>query len=317
MAIMAGLAAAAPYLISGGANILGGLIGGRKKDNFLEDHNKARIEMGTNALTALEDFYKTGRLGQYQAGEPYSGSLGDFNLTNLQQMSLDQLTGLLGSGLPQTYETGRNALSDFVNTGYDPATSDLYKGFRTGAMREANEAQDALRRNLAVTGDLYSTENARQSGLLQERLGLGLQNKLAELADTNVQRRLGAASDLTQLGLQEEDLLAKRIGLGMSLGDIERQLRTQEAQAKYNEFKRQRSEWYDTVNAAKQIAGVGGVSTGQGGGSSDDPFTGLLNTGLQLAGRGVGKFINSFGNKSGGNIEPFMQVFSADTSFLN
>lgn len=290
-----------------GSSFLGGGGGGSNTARDIAEANAMNV---ARALDALTRYWRTGTFGHrkgpgvYTAGEAYTGSLGDFNLTDLQKVSLDKLTGLLGGGLSPTYEQGKDFLSEFVSKAYDPASSDLYKGFRTNVMREKGDALDQLKREMAFTGDLYSTETAKQTGLLGERTQQSLQNKLAELADTNVLRRLGAAEDLTQLGLQEEDVLTKRIGLGMSLGDIERQLRTMEAQAKYDEYKRQRSEWYDVVNTAKGVAGMasstlGGLTSMQNRGTN--PFTNLLNQGLALAGEGIGKFMGNinWGGSSG------------------
>jgi len=299
-----------PDIIGSASNLIGGLIGKsgeEEQDNFAEDHARARTAMGTEALQALDNYYKTGSLGQYQAGQPYPGDLGAYDLSDVQKTSLGQLSGLVSGGLPDTYLKGRDVLTDYLEKDYDPYTSDLYKGFRTGAMRERDEATDQLRRDMAVTGDLYSTETARQSGLLGERTQQSLQNLLAALADQNVARRLGVAGDVTQLGFQEQDAAARNMGLGMSLGDIERQLKDQQAKDKYTDYKRQQAEWYDTVYAAKGVASQGAVSLGGtsavSGGGTESPYAGLINSGLQLAGQGIAKvdWGGLIGNMFGGN----------------
>lgn len=281
-----------------GSKLLSGS-GDSSDANFYSDHNKARIAMGTEALQALAEYYKTGKLGSYQAGEAYTGDLGAYDLTDLQNISLDKLESLLTGGLPDTYLTGKNILSDFVNTDYNAATSDLYKNYRTSVMREREDAANALKRDMAFTGDLYSTETAKQTGLLNERTMDQLNTKLAELTDTNVSRRLNAANLLSQLGFQEGDYEARNIGMGMSLGDIERALADQKAKDAYAEYKRQRTEWYDTVNAAKIVAGSNGLTTTGTSQDTSSAFSSLLNTGLQLAGTSVGKSLTNLFSGSG------------------
>lgn len=262
--------------ISAGAGILGSL--NKKGKSVAEQQMEAMNNLKLQNMEALSNYSKTGQLGQYQAGEPYTGDLGSFDPTQLENMGLEQLTQLMGSGMPETYTKGLNPLLDFMNTGYDAANSDLYKGFRTGAMREQQTGMDDLKRNLAVTGDLYSTNTGREAGLLGERTQQNLQNKLAELTDTNVARKLGIAKDVTQLGMQEEDLKQQRIQQAMTLGSLQRVLKDQEAKAKYAEFNRTRAEWQDTVDAAKQLASGGFVQPNESG--SGNIFSELLNAGI-------------------------------------
>ena len=208
-----------------------------------------------NAMKMLSDFASTGNFGDYNAGDAYGGSLGDYEMTDTTKLGQSQLMDMLKSALPEAFTMGQQEFKDVLATDkYDPyAKGSLYEGFKRNTMRESQDAKDALQRDLALTGDMYSSDRAKQLGILGERTSNSLQDKLAELYDTYSQRRLGAAQQLGTMGQQEESMKSNRINLASTIGDMQRQLNDQKAKAQYADWTRARGEQQSQIDAAKTL----------------------------------------------------------------
>jgi len=206
-----------------------------------------------NAMKMLSDFASTGNFGDYSAGDAYGGSLGDYEMTDTTKLGKSQLMDMLKSALPEAFTMGQQEFKDVLATDkYDPyAKGSLYEGFKRNTMRESQDAKDALQRDLALTGDMYSSDRAKQLGILGERTNNSLQDKLAELYDTYSQRRLSAAQQLGTMGQQEESMKSNRINLASTIGDMQRQLNDQKAKAQYADWTRARGEQQSQIDAAK------------------------------------------------------------------
>jgi len=208
-----------------------------------------------NAMKMLSDFASTGNFGDYNAGDAYGGSLGDYEMTDATKLGQSQLMDMLKSAMPEAFTMGQQEFKDVLATDkYDPyAKGSLYEGFKRNTMRESQDAKDALQRDLALTGDMYSSDRAKQLGILGERTSNSLQDKLAELYDQYSQRRLSAAQQLGQMGQQEESMNSNRINLASTIGDMQRQLNDQKAKAKYADWIRAREEQQSQIDAAKTL----------------------------------------------------------------
>ena len=208
-----------------------------------------------NAMKMLSDFASTGNFGDYNAGDAYGGSLGDYEMTDTTKLGQSQLMDMLKSALPEAFTMGQQEFKDVLATDkYDPyAKGSLYEGFKRNTMRESQDAKDALQRDLALTGDMYSSDRAKQLGILGERTSNSLQDKLAELYDTYSQRRLSAAQQLGTMGQQEESMKSNRINLASTIGDMQRQLNDQKAKAQYADWTRARGEQQSQIDAAKTL----------------------------------------------------------------
>lgn len=246
------------------------------------------------ALQALQQFYQTGKLGNYTAGEAYSGDLGDFNMTDLEKTGQSKLKDLVAGGLPELFNLGSAELKKLLTTDtYDPyAKGGVYSGFQQAADRATQEGSTALSRNLAVTGDLYSTANAKEQGLLQERGVQSKQNKLAELYQNFSNQKLQGAGAAIDTGIKEEALNQGRIELTQTVGSLQRLLSDAQAKAQYADYLRGRTELGQTVNAAQSVAttsipyGVKSFTTPD----SPSPFSNLLNAGLKIAGQATAAY---------------------------
>lgn len=207
------------------------------------------------AMKMLADFASTGKFGNYQAGDAYGGSLGDYEMTDATKLGQSQLIEMLKGALPEAFTMGQNEFKNVLATDkYDPnAEGGVYSGFKRNVMRESQDAKDALQRDLAITGDMYSSDRAKQLGILGERTSNSLQDKLAELYDQYANRRLGAADKLGQMGIQEEGLKQNRINLASTIGDIQRQLNDQKAKSLYADWNRARGEQQSQIDAAKTL----------------------------------------------------------------
>lgn len=207
------------------------------------------------AMKMLNDFAQTGKFGNYQAGDAYGGSLGDYQMTDATQLGQSQLMDMLKSAMPEAFTMGQNEFKNVLATDkYDPnAENGVYSGFKRNVMRESQDAKDALQRDLALTGDMYSSDRAKQLGILGERTSNSLQDKLAELYDQYANRRLSAASQLGQMGAQEESIKQNRINLASTIGDMQRQLNDQKAKAQYADWSRARGEQQSQIDAAKTL----------------------------------------------------------------
>ena len=207
------------------------------------------------AMKMLSDFAQTGNFGGYNAGDAYGGSLGDYEMTDATKLGQSQLMDMLKSAMPEAFTMGQQEFKDVLATDkYDPyAKGSLYEGFKRNTMRESQDAKDALQRDLALTGDMYSSDRAKQLGILGERTSNSLQDKLAELYDQYSQRRLSAAQQLGQMGQQEESMNSNRINLASTIGDMQRQLNDQKAKAKYADWIRAREEQQSQIDAAKTL----------------------------------------------------------------
>lgn len=247
-------------LATSAAGILGGLLGKKQKAPELPWQQKAAME-------GLLNFSSTGRLGDYQAGEAYTGSLGDFALSGLEQSGLDLLQGRLGSQDATMY--------DLLNTDkYDPLkTGGVYDQLRGRIQRGTREATDEYKRSSAYMGNLYSTDAQRGLADIQARGAETEAVTMANLYDNYVQRRLNAAPVM-------EEMTRGRISDAFAYGQVPRNLKTAEAQSKYGEFQRQRQEKAGRVDALKAVMG-GPIMQQQ---PASNPWTSVLNALGQFGG---------------------------------
>ena len=207
------------------------------------------------AMSMLSNYAKTGQWGggAYQAGEDYDGKLGEFQMTDTEKSGQDMLTKLMNTaGIGEMFDLGKTEIKDLLATDkYDPySKTGVYGGYKKNVLREEQESSDRLKRDLAVTGDLYSTNTGKEMGLLKERSQDQLSSKLAELYDVYGQRKLQGAETAAQMGIQEQQSEVGKIGLSQSLGSLDRLLKDAEAKTKYADWIRGREEWRDTVSSA-------------------------------------------------------------------
>lgn len=226
--------------------------------DFFGERGGQTMETGTPeqnaARSALMQFMQSGMLGPYQAGREYGGAFGNYEMSDAEKLSQSKLMELLNSQLPQSFRNAQSEFQSVLDGKYDPNDpTGVYQGYKTNTLYNQQKAQDALNRNLAVTGDTYSSNRARSSADLGAQTTNALNSKLAELYQNYSGQRLGAASQLGTMGLQEEGLNQGRINLGSTVGSLPRLLKDAEAKAKYADFLRKQQEQSGVIGAANTL----------------------------------------------------------------
>jgi hypothetical protein len=186
----------------------------------------------------------------FNAGEGYGGDLGDYNLTGTESTGLSHLDELLRSGNPALFDTGSKALTDLL-TGdkFDPyAANSEFSPFRTALDRETRDAQDAVKRNAAFSGNLYSTNTLRSQADVTDRANTTKASKLAELFSEYTGRKVNAIPLAFQAAQTGENINQNRIAAAMQYGGLPRTLRDTAAQRAYADWQRARGEQYTDLN---------------------------------------------------------------------
>lgn len=210
------------------------------------------------AQTMMMDFAKTGKYGGYTAGEGYGGSLGDFNMTGTEGLAQGKLNELLSSTLPDIYSQGENTLSDFMTTEkYNPmANGGVYDAYKGTVDRQIRDAESATKRSAAFGRNLYSSDTVRKLGDVQAKGQEALSSKLADMYQTYVGQKLQAAPMALQAGQGREAINQSRISAGYQYGGLQRTLANQEANAKYQEWMRQRQDMLTPLSSASAVMGT-------------------------------------------------------------
>jgi len=282
-------------------SLLSSLFKGKKGTTITQE--AMQTDEQKDAMKMLSDFSKTGKFGDYRADEGYTGKLGEYGQTGLEQAGQNKIMSMLSGGSPEIFEAGKGTILDLLTSDkFDPYSENgIYSGFKKQTLREADEASDRLKRNMAITGDLFSTAQGKEQGLLQERTHGTLTDKLAQLYDTFAQRKLAGAQTAANMGIAERGMESDAARMSQQFGQLERMLKDAEAKDKYSEWMRKRQSQQQTIDAAKALFnkdvpyGVKSYTTAD----SASPFSKILNAGLGAAGTAFGAPI---GSMIGGSI---------------
>ncbi len=208
------------------------------------------------ALSALSQIGQTGSYGDINLGESYSGSLGDFNTTGMENLAGNNLYNLINSGTPQGINTARGTLTGLANNKFNPDDpSSGYAAYSRMVERENQKGLDTLNRDAAITGDRFSSSLGRQKADLQAQMSDILASKLGDLYNTAQDRSLSASNSLVGLEGTNEGINQNRISAGFNYGGLERTLKNAEATAKYNEYQRSRSEKLKQIDTLGSVMG--------------------------------------------------------------
>ncbi len=194
------------------------------------------------AQKALMQLGETGSYGGINLGEAYQGDLGNFDMSAIEGLGQSNLMRLL-----QGNDTARNTIEGLAKTQFNP--DDPSSGFAAYSRQVARATQgsrDAINRDAAVTGDRFSSRLGQQQADLTAQEGDILATKLADLYNTAQNRALTASTAL-------EGIDQGRISSAYQYGGLERLLKNAEAQAKYNEFIRQRTEKLGQIDALQGV----------------------------------------------------------------
>lgn len=207
-------------------------------------------------MTLLSQLGGTGSAGGITLGDQYGGSLGNFDMSGIESMGGNRLMELLNAGTPEGIGTARNTLTGLANNKFNPDDpTSGYAAYQRQVERSAQGVNDNLNRDAAITGDRFSSTLGRQKADLAAQQSDVLASKLAELYNTAQDRSLNASNSLASLENTNENINQNRIGSAFQYGGLERMLKTAEAQAKYGEFQRARTEKLGQFDVAKNLLG--------------------------------------------------------------
>lgn len=207
------------------------------------------------AQKVLSSLATTGSYGGLNLGDAYTGSLGDFDMTSTEGLAGNKLYELLGAATPGI-DTARSTLTNLANTQFNPDDpSSGYAAYARQVARATGEANDALNRDAAITGDRFSTSLGRDKVSLRDRQGDMLASKLAELFNSAQNRSLNAAQGLGNLETQNNAIQSGRINDAFQFGSLQRDLKNAEAMAKFSEWDRARSEKLKQFDVANNLFG--------------------------------------------------------------
>ena len=231
----------------------------------------------------LQQLAATGSAAGINLGTPYTGSLGSFAPTSQEQAGLAALFGQQGTNT--ALSGAEDVFSKLSQAAFDPS---VLEPFRKAAVRSEGQALDRLSQQKAITGSRFGTGFGRDASSLIEGTELGIQQQLANLFLNQQGVSMQGAQGLAGVGGQQANLAQQNLQNLFNYGALERQLKSQEAQANYNEWNRQRNEELGRVDLLTQEAARNpllGISSIPG---SPSPFSSLINSVLGAAGSTIG-----------------------------
>ncbi len=123
-------------------------------------------------------------------------------LTGLQGQGQKQLGGYLRKGT-EGYNLAMGQTRKTLAGGYDPRTSDFYKGFRQEAETVRGKSNEAIRRRAQAGGMLQSSPYANIEAQSNRELDSFMLRKLGEMYETERGRQDTAANRAGNLGQQQ------------------------------------------------------------------------------------------------------------------
>lgn len=275
-----------------GATLVGSYFGNKGKKTSATQV-PLETEQQRDARRGLLEFGQTGKYGGYTAGTPYTGSLGEFGVTALEEAGQGAIGQRLGG-----QDFGSMGLRDLVTTEkYNPLNQEgLYAGLSGVIDRTTRDASDAFKRSASFGGRLYSTDTVRNLGEINAR---GAENKAATLAglyDNYIGRKVGGMT--SAIGAQDS-----AIGDAFTYGGLPRTLSTAKDQAAYSEFQRQRAEQQQQLTALSSVAGANsnfGVPTVEL--PTDNPWGDIAGLLAQFGGNYLGNRAANKPPSSGRNV---------------
>ena len=304
---LAGFALGGPAGAALGAGIGGSLFG-----NETGEMSQVPLETPEQkaARQKLLQFANTGKFGNFTAGQDIGLGYGDFNATGIENQGLSSLQNLIGSGIPDQFRLGDQALQDLLQT--NPAAIEAqFNPFKAQVQRQIGESETALKRGAGFAGNLYSTNTIRGLGDIQARGNETLTSQLANLTNEALNRRLQAVPLAYQSGQAQEGIRQDRIAASQQYGGLARQLNDASIKARDSELLRRRQELGLPIQAAQSISGQSanfGVPSIQY--QKADPLQDVLSIAASLGGRYLGSGSVGGGGAAASNPSGYLSPYS-------
>lgn len=245
--------------VAGGVigGLAGGFMGGKKKNIELDPYAGMTPEQ-RQAMAILQQFGSTGQIGDFQAGQEYD--FGGFNYG----LNPSELTGgaLLDKNLQAGPATGiadaQNALTGMVNASFNPDDpSNGFAAFQRQLARSTKDNADVIARNAAITGNRFGTQIGKDYADLAAQQSDITASKLAELWKQTEANKISAASGLNSLAANQEQINQSKIAQAFQIGQQQRAVENQKAQAQYDDWVRARNERLSSINSLNSVLSKG------------------------------------------------------------
>lgn len=260
------------------------------------------------AQALLQQLAMTGSGGGITLGTPYTGSLGDFNMTAGTASANANLASLFNN---QDIQNARKTFTNLADTTFDPSDPRSgYAAYSRELAKAQGESSSVLDREAAISGSRFGTGILKNKQDLATTFANQRETALASLFQNARSSQLAGAQGLQELNTKQ-GTLAQTIA---QQEDIVRQLKNQEAQAKYDEFKRQRGETLGRIDLLTTEASrnplLGITQYGE-----SSPWSGLVNSVLGAAGTAIGGPIGGMIGDSLSSL--FSNVFNKNKTTTN
>lgn len=253
------------------------------------------------ALGQLMAFAKSGKFGNFTAGEAYKGPLGEYDMTEYEKAGLGKLSSLL-SGTSESFGLGEAELKKLMTTGaYDPNNDGgVYSGLTAGIDYNTQKAMDAVKHAGAYSGNLFSTGVGRNLGDVAIQGANQKSGILANLMQDFANKKYGAIPLAFQAGMNKQAMGIDAINASQTFGALPRTLADTKAKEAYGEWGRARQESLLPLQTFASIYSKNPqwhqptptVET-------PSPWNRLLDTAINVGATGLGYY---FGGPAGGMI---------------
>jgi hypothetical protein len=202
------------------------------------------------------------------------------------------------------YTLGENALRDIV-AGRDPASSPEFASYREQSALEQADTVNALRRSQQLRGVAAGTPALKQEGQVMRGYSADREGYLANLLNTELNRRANAAPVLAQMSAQEP---LTRANAAMQAGGMQRQLSQQEEDALFESLMQTMLAPYQLqAPIAENIMGQQRYAYQW---PTQSPFGGMLGG---MLGKGLGSSLGGMFGGAGGGLSGLLGSFGGPT----
>lgn len=206
------------------------------------------------AMGLLTQFGSTGQIGDFQAGQQYDLSGFNYGMTPAELTGGQLLEKNLAGGLPQGMTDAQSALTGMVNAKFNPDDpSSGFAAFQRQLARKTQGASDILARNAAMAGSRFGTQIGKDMTDLAAQQSDITASTLADLWRQTEANKLNAASGLNVLAQNQENINQSRIQQAFQMGEQQRNIQNQKAQAQYEEWQRARNERLASIDALSGV----------------------------------------------------------------
>jgi len=268
--------------------VLGGIAGG-----FLGGSKKKSITLDPYAGMTPEQ--RTAMANLMNLGDLYNLSGFDFNMTPTELTGNNILSQYLESGTPQL-DTATSVLTDMANTKFNPDDpSSGFAAYQRQVARATKDAADVLNRESAITGSRFGTAIGQNKADLAAQQSDILATKLAELYNTAEGRKLQAARWLMEAQGLTSNIIQSKLADAYQYGSLQRDLKNQQAQLSYDEWKRANQEKIYGWNSVLSKGTTPGLMSYDY--QQPTQVQQMLNSFIGSSGGGIGDILKSFGIK--------------------